>query len=224
MRKKETTLAILIFLLVSCVILSGVWWGYFGYNDNAFCPDQLKRCSDGSFVEMGGPLCGYPMCPQAKLAASEIQNQNLGQSPVSSEGVDPKSVASSFYSWYLGSKPGAKRTQALEARLDLTDNFKLQLSQASGGIDALLTCGAQRSDNFSPGTVFSNGKLEMVLALFAGKTETRDLLVEVINNNGTRQINDIICEAVPADAPAASAPDQLQVLPANDAPAQLKVQ
>jgi hypothetical protein len=224
MRKKETTLAILIFLLVSCVILSGVWWVYFSYNDNAFCPGQLKRCSDGSFVEMGGPLCGYPMCLQAKPAVSEIQNQNLGQLPVSIEGADPKSVVLSFYSWYLGSKPGAKRMQSLEVRPDLTDNFKSQLSQAGGGIDALLACGAQRSDNFSLGTVFANGKLEMVLASFAGETETRNLLVEVINNNGTRQINNIICEAIPAAAPATNLPDQSQSQPANEPPAQLNAQ
>jgi hypothetical protein len=139
------------------------------------------------------------------------------QSPV------PNEVVRSFYSWYLGSKPAQRRIQSLDSRSDLTDNFKLQLSQTRGGSDALLLCGFEKSDNFDLGQVFTNGRLELVVVSLTGASGSHNIAVEVIDNNNSRQINNILCQEGAADAPATGVPDQAQVLdqPVQAPPAQL---
>lgn len=200
METKQTSLAILIFLLVSSVILSCVWYIYFNYyqQDDALCGDQLKRCPDGSFVSLGGPLCGYPMCPKVKPAAKN-QAFESGQ-PARIEPTGANEAVNSFYSWYQGLSSTQKRKQLFETRTDLTDNFKTRLGQTDGGFDSA-ACLTGKLGGFEVGPIFASGQRSLVSILLNETSASRPAMVELIENGGLWQINEIFCQSPSAGLP-----------------------
>ena len=213
MRTKQTTLEILLFLLVSCVILAGVWYAYLNHSqdENSICPDELKRCPDGSFVELGGPLCSYPKCPSmSKPLASGDRSQTAVQ-PAATLSPAPAQVANSFYAWYQGLKPAQKQKTSFEARPDISDSLKAQMGRLAGGADPLL-CGLDKIVGVNTASVFANASRAQVLMSFIGVSETKEAMVELVNNGGSWQINEIFCQL-----PSAGLPDQSPAQPSEDA-------
>ena len=220
MRTKQTILEILLFLLISCVILASVWYAYLNHSqdENSICPDQLKRCPDGSFVELGGPLCNYPKCPSMlKPPASEGQGALV--QPAATLSSAPAEVANSFYTWYQGLKPAQKQKSSFEARPDISDSLKAQMGHLAGGADPLL-CGLDKIVGVNTASVFANASRAQVLMSFIGVSQTKEALVELVNGNGSWQINEIFCQSS-----AATSLDQLPALSEDtNAPAPADIQ
>jgi len=221
MKTKETTLEILFFLLVSCIILSGVWYVYFTSSqaDNPICSDELKRCPDGTIIKLGGPMCSYPMCP-AKTESPAVKNQNPtpNQFLSQTQPMSPQEVARSFYSWYQGLTPEQKRKQPFAQRRDLTDNFKARLDQAAGNSDPLLLCGAGKLDNSGIGSLSTGDNRVLVSISLLGTLSSQKAEVELVDSDGTWQIDEVFCQAASTgpsmiSAPPVAVPDNSQTRP-----------
>ena len=209
-------------MLVSCGILSGVWYVYFTSSqaDNPICSDELKRCPDGSFIKLGGPTCSYPKCP-AKPAtpAAQVQSPAPDQSAAQIQSAPPDEVTRLFYAWYQGLKPeqlksDQKRKQQFDSRQDLTANFKTQLDTAADNTDPLL-CGTGKLNGFGIGSGFAGGNRDLVTVSLAGTLSSQNAEVELIDNNGPWQIDEVFCQNGPAvtratGSPSVAVPDSPQ--------------
>lgn len=76
METSQKGLALLIFIGVASILLFLVGYTYltFTEEDMFACPEETKRCADGTFVMRTGPFCNFPKCAPGKPTPSQKQS------------------------------------------------------------------------------------------------------------------------------------------------------